>query len=150
MWIRRTIALLALVNALVAAYLHLWKKGLVGTLACTSGHGCEVAQFSSWGWFLGVDVALIGAVGYVLILTVALGATASDAALRASGWTIALAALVGPAFLFTLRLKYAEFVILKTFCPWCAISAVTITLFVVLVWLDWRRVRRSAPAAPAA
>ncbi|PKL93194.1 MAG: hypothetical protein CVV20_04895, partial [Gemmatimonadetes bacterium HGW-Gemmatimonadetes-1] len=53
-----------------------------------------------------------------------------------------LTLLIVPAFLFTLRLKYAEFIILKTFCPWCAISAVTITLHMVLMGLDWRRVGR--------
>ncbi|MEO7962484.1 MAG: vitamin K epoxide reductase family protein, partial [Gemmatimonadaceae bacterium] len=55
-----------------------------------------------------------------------------------------LAALVYPAFVFTLRLKYAEFIIMKSFCPWCAISAVTITIFTVLVALDWRRVSAAA------
>ena len=47
--------------------------------------------------------------------------------------------LIWPAVLFTVRLKYAEFVILKGFCPWCAVSAVTITLCAILVVLDRRR-----------
>jgi uncharacterized membrane protein len=66
------IALLALVAALVALYLHLWKAGLTGPLTCTAEQGCEVAMMSPWGWFLGVDVALIGTVGYLLILAAAL------------------------------------------------------------------------------
>ena len=37
---RMAIALLALVAALVALYLHLWKAGYTGTLSCTSGRGC--------------------------------------------------------------------------------------------------------------
>ena len=146
MWIRRTIALLALVNVLEATYLSLWKRGLVGALACTEGKGCEIAQFSQWGWFVGVDVAVIGAFGYLVILLVALWGSSTPALAQATVPTLALAALVGPAFLFTLRLKYAEFVILKTFCPWCAISAVTMTLFLVLVWRDWVRVRPGASA----
>lgn len=148
MWIRPAIALLSLVNALVATYLHLWKLGKVGTLACTGGHGCEVVQFSSWGWFLGVDVALIGAVGYTLLLVTSLAGT-GERVMHARWPTLALMALVFPAFLFTLRLKYAEFVILKSFCPWCAISAVSITLCTVLVLADWRRVR-TGPAVPGA
>lgn len=141
MWIRRTIALAALVNVLVATYLALWKRGLAGALACTEGHGCEIAQFSQWGWFLGVDVATIGAVGYLLILLVALWGSATPVRMASPLPTLALAALVGPAFGFTLRLKYAEFIVLKTFCPWCAVSAITMTLFVLLVWRDWVRVR---------
>ncbi len=69
---RMAIAVLALVAALVALYLHLWKLGLTGTLNCTANRGCEVAMTSSWSWFLGMDVALIGAVGYAAILAVAL------------------------------------------------------------------------------
>lgn len=141
MLLRRLVALLALGNALVAFYLHLWKTGKVGALVCAAGHGCEIAQFSQWGWFLGVDVALIGTVGYLLILGAALWGTANDAAAADPRPTLLLAALVTGGFLFTLRLKYAEFVILKTFCPWCAISAVSMTVLVGLVWADWRRVR---------
>lgn len=144
---RHWIALTALVSGTVATYLHLWKLGLAGTLACGGGHGCELVQFSSWSWFLGYDVAFIGAVGYSLIFVTALIGTMPR-------WqddrrnTLLLACLVYPAILFTLRLKYAEFIILKTFCPWCAVSAVTITLHGILVALDWRRVsRRAAPAS---
>ncbi|MFP5354679.1 MAG: vitamin K epoxide reductase family protein [Gemmatimonadota bacterium] len=138
--LRQIIAVLALLNAGVATYLHLWKLGFMGALSCGAGHGCEMVQLSSWGWFLGFDVAFIGAVGYTLILIVSiLGAQDRWSVAR---WpTLALAALVYPAFLFTLRLKYAEFIIMKAFCPWCAISAVTMTLFTVLVWMDWKRVR---------
>lgn len=138
--VRQIIAVLALLNALVATYLHLWKLGYMGTLACGPERGCEVVQLSSWGWFLGVDVALIGACGYTAIFFVAMLGTRSGN--ETEVWpTRLLALLVYPAFVFTLRLKYAEFIIMKTFCPWCAISAVTITLFTILVALDWRRVR---------
>jgi uncharacterized membrane protein len=138
---RMTIAALTLVNALVALYLHLWKLGLAGTLKCTGNHGCEIAQFSSYGWFLGIDVALIGTIGYTLLLVVSVLGTMPRWEDRP--WpTMVLMALVLPALAFTVRLKYGEFVVLKTFCPWCAISAVSITLCTILVFLDWRRLRR--------
>lgn len=143
--LRQVIAVLAFLNALVATYLHLWKLGYMGTLSCGPERGCEVVQLSSWGWFLGVDVALIGACGYTAIFVVAMLGTRSGN--EWAKWpTQLLALLVYPAFLFTLRLKYAEFIILKSFCPWCAISAVTITIFTVLVALDWRRVRSRGAA----
>ena len=143
---RMTIALLALVNALVATYLHLWKTGRVGTLVCTASGGCETAQFSSYGSFLGVDVALIGAVFYAVLLVVALVSLQPRHADSRRMSTLLLA-LVVPAFLFTLRLKYAEWVVLKVFCPWCFVSAVSITACLILAWLDWRR---TAPRAPLA
>jgi uncharacterized membrane protein len=134
------IALLALVAALVALYLHLWKLGLTGPLTCTAGGGCETAMNSQWGWFLGVDVALIGAIGYLLIFATTLWGLSPGGA-PSTAPTFALLALIVPAVLFTIRLKYAEWGILRTFCPWCFESTVTIALCLVLALLDWRRVR---------
>ena len=136
------IALLSVIAGYSALYLHLYKLGKVGSLSCT-GSGCDRAIFSRWGWFLGVDVALIGFIGYSLILTASL--VSLQPRFAQSRWASGL--LLGLAlggFAFTLRLKYAEFVILRTFCPWCAISAVSITIITVLSWLEWRNVRRPA------
>jgi uncharacterized membrane protein len=141
------IALLALLNALVATYLHLWKTGRAGVLTCASGQGCEVAQFSPYGWFLGVDVALIGAVGYGLLLVVALWSL-QPAQATARRPTVLLLALIVPAVLFTARLKYGEWVVLQVFCIWCFISTVSITLCLILAWLDWRRVKRAETPPP--
>ena len=141
MSLRKFIAVLALLNALVATYLHLWKIGLAGSLACGGGHGCEYIQGSQYGWFLGVDVALIGAVGYAVVSLVAtIGALEQfeDAVWPAR----VLQLLIFAAFFFTLRLKYAEFVILKGFCPWCAISAVSITAMTVVMVIEGKRVGR--------
>ena len=137
---RMTIALLSAISCMVALYLHLWKIGMIGALSCGVAHGCEIAQFSSYGYFFGIDVALIGTIGYALIVAVAILGV-QERWVDARWPTFALMALIWPAVLFTVRLKYGEFVVLKTFCPWCAVSAVTIALDAILVTLDWRRVR---------
>jgi uncharacterized membrane protein len=143
---RRLIALLSLASCMVALYLALWKLGYMGRLACGAGHGCEYVQGSRYGWFLGVDVALIGTLGYALIVAVAV--TGASPTLEDAVWpTQVLMVLIYAAVLFTIRLKYAEFVILKSFCPWCAVSAVIITLDAILVTLDWRRVRGARSGA---
>jgi uncharacterized membrane protein len=135
------LALVALIDAIVALYLHLWKIGLAGTLSCGEEHGCEVVQLSSYGYFLGVDVALIGAVGWGAVFVIAVLGTLPR--WEDARWpTVALSALVFPALLFTLRLKYGEFIVLRSFCPWCAINAVIVVIASVLVALDWRRVKR--------
>jgi len=136
---RMIIALLSVIAGYSALYLHLYKLGKVGTLSCTSG-GCDRAIFSRYGWFLGVDVGLIGLVGYVLILAATLVTLQPGLANRRWPFTLLFGLALG-GFIFTLRLKYAEFVILQTFCPWCAISAVSITIITVLSWLEWRAVR---------
>ena len=145
---RMLLAVASLVNALVACYLHLWKLGLVGSLACTSSGGCEYVQGSRYGWFLGTDVALIGAVGWAIVFAVAFVGTlprwAEDARI-----TRVLTALVGFAVLFTLRLKYGEFVVLRSFCPWCAVNAIVVVLASVLVWRDWVRLRAAQGRAYA-
>jgi uncharacterized membrane protein len=142
------IALASLVSGLVALYLHLWKLGLTGALTCGGSRGCEYVQGSPYGWFLGVDVALIGTVGYALLFVAALIGTMP--AFEDAKWPTALMQLmIWPAVLFTLRLKYGEFIVLKGFCKWCVVSAVAITLCAVLVTLDRRRLQRLGQAEPA-
>lgn len=140
---RQCVALIALGNAFVATYLHLWKIGKAGALACGGGGGCQIVQYSPWSYFFGVDVALIGAVGYTTLFVVAvIGSLPRFEDVR--GFALAQMALVYPAVLFTLRLKWAEFYKLKTFCPWCAISAVSITVLAVIVTTEWRRLRAAS------
>ena len=147
------IAFLALIAALVAVYLHLWKIGATGPLTCASGGGCEVAQLSSYGWFpgpdvpilgrpgwRGMDVALIGAIGYGAVTVLAVLGTLP--ALAGRRWiSTALLTLVVLGVLFTWRLKYGEWIVLRVFCIWCFESFVTIHLCLVLAWLDRRRFR---------
>ncbi|MDX2119602.1 MAG: vitamin K epoxide reductase family protein [Gemmatimonadota bacterium] len=138
---RMAIATLSLIAGTSAVYLHMYKLGLVGTLSCASGDGCNRAMFSRWGWFLGVDVALIGVIGYALLLTASI--LSLQPRWQAARWPAALLlTLSGLGFLFTLRLKYGEFVVLRTFCPWCAISAVSITLITGLSIYLWREATR--------
>jgi uncharacterized membrane protein len=133
------IAMLSLVAGLSAVYLHLYKIGIIGNLSCSTG-GCERAMFSRWGWFLGVDVALVGVIGYSLLLAVSLASLRPR--WQGSRWpVIGLLFLAVLGFTFTLRLKYAEFVILRTFCPWCAISAVSITAITILAVVEFRSLR---------
>lgn len=141
---RMGIALASLISGLVALYLHLWKLGLAGSLSCSiGGHGCEYVQGSQYGWFFGVDVALIGAVGYAALFIVSM--IGMSAKFEDEVWpNTLLQVLIWPAILFTLRLKYYEFIVLKGFCPWCLISAVAITTCAILVLFDRRRLNRLA------
>jgi uncharacterized membrane protein len=145
---RMTICFASLVSGLVAFYLHLWKIGLAGPLACSSGGACELVQTSVYGSFLGLDVSLIGAVGYAVLFLV--GLLSLQPRWGDARWpTLVMMAMIWPAVLFTVRLKYGEFIVLRSFCPWCLVSAVAIALCAVMVTLDWRRVR-GATAAPSA
>jgi uncharacterized membrane protein len=145
---RMTICMASLISGLVAFYLHLWKIGKVGTLACATGGACEQVQTSPYGAFIGVDVALIGAIGYLLLFLVSL--LGLQPRWTEARWpTLVLMGLIWPAVAFTVWLKYGEFVVLRSFCPWCAVSAVAIMLSAVMVTLDWRRLRARPLAQPS-
>ena len=136
---RHWIAFTALISGLVALYLHLWKLGLMGALSCNAAQSCEQVMMSSYGMFLGQDVALIGAVGYTLILITALIGL-SPKRINDPRITKILTVLIVGGFVFTLRLKYYEWIVMKLFCKWCAISAVTITTHLIAVMLDRKRI----------
>ncbi len=134
---RMVIAVLSLLTGMVAVYLHLYKLGYVGNLSCSSG-GCAKAIYSTWGSFLGIDVALIGAGGYLALLITSL--VSLQPKYLAERWPVQLLLVLATlGFVFTLRLKYGEFIVLQTFCKWCAISAVSITTIFVLSIVEWRR-----------
>ena len=137
---RQAIAVLALIAGLVALYLALVKKGVFGIPSCGPGGGCTIAWFGPYGNFLGVDVALIGAVGYFVLTALAIVGTLDRFADDRRISAVILGGVIA-AVIFTWRLKYGEWIVLRVFCVWCAESFLTIHACLVLAWLDWKRVR---------
>lgn len=133
------IALLCLAGLFISLYLWLFKLGVVGTMTCGTG-GCETVQLSPQSIFAGVEVALIGVVGYAVLLGVAVFGTLPAQA-DARGPALALTALSGGAVLFTVYLKYLEFFVIGAVCQWCVASAVIILLVFLLSLTDLRRSR---------
>jgi uncharacterized membrane protein len=130
-------AVLSLVGLFVSAYLYLYKIGRIGTLACGSG-GCETVQTSVWSRFAGVEVSLIGIVGYALLFAVALvGLRPEQAARRWPGQL--LAGLAAGGVLFTIYLTYVELFVIHAICRWCVGSAVIIVGLFALALLGLRR-----------
>ena len=123
-------ALLSLAGLFISAYLYLYKIGRIGTLACGTG-GCETVQLSSWSRFAGVEVSLIGLVGYVSLLGVSLAAL-QPALIERRGPATALVALSGIGVLFTGYLTYLELFVIHAICRWCVGSgAIIIAIFIV-------------------
>lgn len=131
-------ALMSLLGLFVAAYLYLYKIGRIGALACGAG-GCETVQTSEWARFGGVEVALIGVVGYALLLAVAIAAIQTAPSGRR--WPVdLLAALAAGGVLFTAYLTYLELFVIRAICRWCVGSAAIIVTILVLALLARRRV----------
>jgi uncharacterized membrane protein len=136
-------ALMSLLGLFVSAYLYLYKIGRIGTLACGSG-GCETVQTSQWSRFAGVEVALIGLVGYAALFLVALIALQPSPAGRRWPGDL-LAALAAGGVLFTAYLTYLELFVIRAICRWCVGSAAIIVSILILALLA----RRQVPEAQA-
>jgi uncharacterized membrane protein len=129
-------ALMSLLGLFVSAYLYLYKIGRIGTLACGTG-GCEAVQQSPWSRFLGVEVSLIGLVGYALLFVVALMSLQSPP----RAWTArALTGLAAGGVLFTAYLTALELFVIRAICRWCVGSAAIIVSVLVLALLGRRDV----------
>jgi uncharacterized membrane protein len=132
---RMTAALLSLAGLFISGYLYLYKIGRIGSLACGTG-GCETVQLSSWSRFAGLEVSLIGVLGYAGLLALSL---ASLQAGEARSWLVrplALAAGFGVAF--TVYLTYLELFVIHAICRWCVASGAIILAIFVVALLDLR------------
>jgi uncharacterized membrane protein len=136
---RMAAALLSLAGFFVSLYLYLYKIGRIGTLACGTG-GCETVQASPFSRFFGLEVALYGVVGYLVLLVLSMDMLRRPVAGISSRLLLILS---GVGLAFTIYLTYLELFVIKAICRWCVGSAVIITLIFIVALLDWRR--RAAP-----
>jgi uncharacterized membrane protein len=130
---RMLAALLALVGIFVAAYLMLYKVGVIGTLACGTG-GCETVQLSRWATFLGVPVAAWGVLYYVAVFALTFAAV-QDRWAESRWLALAILLLTTWGVLFTAWLTYLELFVIHAICRWCVGSAVlALLIFVLAAW----------------
>jgi uncharacterized membrane protein len=124
--------MLALAGVGVAGYL-VWVRETGATLVCATG-GCGTVQSSEYAKVAGMPVALLGLVGYGVLLSTALfaGETAR----------LAQAAVALGAVLFSTYLLYVQVALIGEVCDWCLVSDAIVTLIAVLGLL---RVRLAQP-----
>lgn len=104
----------------VATYIAIAEAG-GGSPACLAGGGgCETVAESPYSDLAGVNVAVIGILGYVLLLATSL--LRGDLA-RMGGFALALT-----GFGFSLYLTYLELFVIEAICQWCLISAILMTI----------------------
>jgi uncharacterized membrane protein len=121
--LRGAIFALALVGLGVAAYLTYVHYEDIKPV-CGLGGDCQKVQTSQWSELGGVPVALVGLIGYALILA-SLFVPGEAGRLAA-----AFLALIG--FAFSAYLTYRELFSIDAICPWCVVSACLMTLLAVL------------------
>ena len=104
----------------VATYIAIAESGGGAPACIAGGGGCETVAESAYAHLVGINVAVIGIVGYVLLLATSL--------LRGDGARIAGFALALTGFGFSLYLTYLELFVIDAICQWCVISAVLMTI----------------------
>jgi uncharacterized membrane protein len=119
--LRRVMVVLSIVGLGVAAYLtYVHYSGLQPV--CTAGGSCIKVQTSVWSRLAGIPVALIGLIGYVVILaSLLLLPEREETRLATLGLTLA-------GFGFSAYLTYRELFSIHAICEWCASSAVIMTV----------------------
>ena len=136
------VATLALAGFFVALYLWLWKLGLVGSLVCGVGGGCEYVQTSPQSVILGLPVALYGVVGYLVLFAISLASVQPRWADRREPGLL-LVAVSGAGVLFSAYLTYLEAAVLHAWCRWCLGSAGIISAIFVTSVVGLRSMRVS-------
>jgi len=111
---------LAIVGIGVATYIAIADSGGGAPKCFAGGGGCETVANSKYSHLAGVNVAIFGIAGYVVLLA---AATLRGDPGRLGGF---LAALVG--FGFSAYLTYLELFVIDAICQWCVASAVLMTL----------------------
>jgi uncharacterized membrane protein len=137
---RMTAALLSLAGLFISAYLYLYKIGRIGTLACGTG-GCETVQLSSWSRFAGVEVSLIGLLGYAVLLGLSLASLQDPLVGRRQMFATLLLGFSAIGLAFTLYLTYLELFVIHAICRWCVGSAVIISGIFLASLLEYLRHR---------
>jgi uncharacterized membrane protein len=133
-----TVALvLSLLGIAIAGYLtYVHYEGL--SPVCTTG-GCERVQASSYSEIGQIPVALLGLIGYVVIL--------ASLAVRGDVGRAATFMLTLAGFAFSLYLTYLELFVIDAICQWCVASAVVMAALLVAATI--RLLRLEAPDRPA-
>jgi uncharacterized membrane protein len=120
--LRRASVALCLVGIGIAGYLtYVHYAGL--RPICGISHGCETVQTSSYASLLGIPVALLGMISYMLIL-ITLKMRDERALMTGSGLTLI-------AFAFSAYLTYREVFTIHAICSWCVSSAIVFSLLAI-------------------
>jgi uncharacterized membrane protein len=124
--LRPAIALLAVVGLGIGGYLTYVHYAGIKPICAASG-GCEKVQNSRYAEVAGVPVALLGLIGYALILVTAL--------IRGDVPAIAGSFLALAGLGFSVYLTYLELFEIHAICQWCVASAVVMAALAVLTAL---------------
>jgi uncharacterized membrane protein len=107
----------------VAIYIAVADSGGGSPVCIAGGHGCQTVAESSYSHLAGVNIAIFGIAGYLVLLVCAL---LRGDAFRMTAFVVSLIGLG-----YSLYLTYLELFTIDAICQWCVASAVLMTLLFV-------------------
>ena len=117
--LRGVATFVATLGVAVATYIVIADSG-GGSPVCVGGsQGCETVADSSYSHLLGVNVAVFGVLGYLVLFAAAM--SRGDGA-RMGGFVVSLA-----GFGYSVYLTYIELFVIEAVCQWCVASALLMT-----------------------
>jgi uncharacterized membrane protein len=118
--LRAIAAVLAVLGIGVATYVAITEFGGGIPICVAGGHGCETVAHSKYSHLGGINIAVFGIAGYVLIL----GASV----LRGDPGRLGAFIFSTIGFGFSAYLTYLELFTINAICQWCVASAVLMAL----------------------
>ena len=122
--LRIAIAVIAAIGIGVATYIFIADSTAGAPTCVVGGGGCETVAKSSYSHIAGINIAVFGIIGWVLILSSTF--FTNDAA-RLGGFLVALG-----GFGFSIYLTYLQIWNIEAICPWCVSDAVLMTIVFAL------------------
>lgn len=126
------VSLIGLIDSIYLTVEHLSGR----SVKCTIVKGCSEVLSSPYASVRGVPLALIGAIAYFIVFSLA---TLAAFDYRSAGKL--LPGIVGVMFLTTLWLFYLQAFVIKAFCQFCLLSALVTLVLTILIFLARRQER---------
>lgn len=124
------IASVAFLGFIDATYLTV--KHFLGSIPPCTTSGCETVLTSPYASILGLPVALIGAIYYLLVIGMAGNILPMPPRTR----RVLLQSLVSVAFLGSLGFLYLQAVVIGAYCIYCLGSLAATSTLLLLVWFS--------------
>jgi len=116
----------ALIGFIDSVYLA--AKYYSGNISCSLISGCQEVLSSPYSEIAGVPVALLGALYYLFILIAIMLYIDSQ-----NKWALKIVSVFPTiGFLFSIWLTYLQAYVIKSFCQYCILSALTSTILFIL------------------
>lgn len=126
-----------------------WADRTRRDLPCSADGGCETVASSSWShvnliFWHHVPVALLGLLGYVFLLALAMLRLGSESELANSRLHRLFWLMTAGGTAYSWYLQWVAHYRIGAYCVWCRSSAIVMTLlFLTAVW-EWQAARRSS------